>query len=240
MKSLTLALLLFVSTAWAADPAFQVQIHYIEACSCDLFCPCYFNDHASHQGTGAHSCTFNNVGKVTSGKYGDTNLTGLKFWLSGDLSADWATKHEAGWLVATFEPSATQAQKDGMMAVLTKIYPVKWKTVAFDTSAITWNISPDGKTAEARMANGKGQVKLTRAQGADPNKPAQVFNTRYFAASWNSPFDLYHSEHFYKGSGQGQNYSLKNANGFVITIEATSDGKRVRMGKSAAATKTTD
>ena len=83
-KYLVLSLLLCAATAWAADPAFQVQIHYIEACSCDLFCPCYFNDHASHHGTGAHSCTFNNVGKVTSGKYGDTNLTGLKFWLSGD------------------------------------------------------------------------------------------------------------------------------------------------------------
>src|SRR5436190_23339621 len=112
----TLALLLLGIPLLAQDVPWQARLQYIEACSCDLFCPCYFNDHASHQGTGAHSCTFNNVGKVTSGKYGDTNLTGLKFWLSGDLSADWATKHEAGWLVATFEPSATQAQKDALMA----------------------------------------------------------------------------------------------------------------------------
>jgi len=235
-KYFALSLLLVVATAWAADPAFQVQIRYIEACSCDLFCPCYFNDHASHQGTGAHNCTFNNVGRVTAGKYGDTDLTGLKFWLSGDLGSDWATKKESDWLIATFEPSATQAQKDAMMAVLTKVYPVKWKSVEFDTSAITWKISPDGKTAEAHLANGKGDVKLTRFNGVDGSKPAQIFNTRYFAATWNSPFNLYHSEHYYKGGGKS--YSLKNANGFVITIEATSDGQRVKVDKPAATKKT--
>jgi hypothetical protein len=229
-------MLLCAVTAWAADPAFQVQIRYIEACSCDLFCPCYFNDHASHQGTGAHFCTFNNVGNVSYGKYGDVNLTGLKFWLSGDLGSDWATKHEANWLIATFEPSATQAQKDAMMAVLTKVYPVKWKSVAFDSSPISWTISPDGKTAEASLGNGKGSVKLTRAPSVDTGKPAQVFNVRYFAANWNSPFDLYHSEHFYNGGGKS--YSLKKANGFVITIEATSDGRRVRMAKGGGSKKT--
>jgi hypothetical protein len=236
-KYVCLSLLLLATTAWAADPAFQVQIRYIEACSCDLFCPCYFNDHASHQGTGEHSCTFNNVGKVSAGsKYGDTDLSGLKFWLAGDLGSDWGTKHESDWLIATFEPSATQAQKDGMMAVLTKIYPVKWKAVSFDTSAITWKISADGKTAEAHLANGKGDVKLTRFDGVDGTKPAQIFNTRYFAATWNSPFNLYHSEHSYKGGGKS--YALKNANGFVITIEATSDGQRVKIDKPAATKKT--
>lgn len=235
MRKLGLALLMMTAlAAWSAEPKWQVRLQYIEACSCDLFCPCYFNDHASHQGTGEHKCTFNNVARVETGKYGDVDLAGLKVWLSGDLGSDWGTKGKAGWLVATFEPSATQKQKDAMMAVFTKIYPVQWASVQFDTSPITWSISPDGKTAEAKMGNGKGEVKLTRA-GADPKQPAQVSNTRYMAATWNSPFNLYYSDHHYKGFGK--DYSPKHANGFTITVEMTSDGKRV---VSPAAKKTAD
>lgn len=232
MKTLFVFFVLAATTAAAADVPWQVRIQYIEACSCDLFCPCYFNNHAAHQGTGAHSCSFNNVGRVATGKYGDVDLTGLKFWLSGDLGADWATKGQADWLVATFEPKATKEQKDAMMAVLGKVYPVKWKSVDFDTSGIDWTLSPDGKTAHAKLANGKGEVSLTRAAAADPKKPAQILNTRYFGATWNSPFDLYHSEHHYNGFGKS--YELHNANGFVITIESTSNGKRV--GAAGAAT----
>ena len=50
-------------------------IEYIEACSYDLFCPRYFNDHLSHQGPGAHKCNFNNVARVTAGKHGDVGLS---------------------------------------------------------------------------------------------------------------------------------------------------------------------
>lgn len=212
-----------VPAATAGD-SWQVRVQYIEACSCELFCPCYFNDHATHQGSGEHSCNFNNVGRVVKGKYGDVELTGMKYWLSGDLGADWATKGQAGWLVATFEPEATQAQKDAMMAVLGKIYPVKWQSVQFDTSAITWTLAPDSKTAHAKLANGKGEVTLTRA-GTGASEAPQVANTRYFGATWNGPFNLYYSDHRYNGFGKS--YELHHANGFVVTVEDTSDGKRV-------------
>ena len=224
MKAFTLLLGLAVAAS-AADVPWQARIQYIEACSCDLFCPCYFNDHASHQGTGTHSCSFNMAGRVLQGKYGDADLTGVKFWLSGDLGADWGTKGKADWLVATFEPKATKEQKDGAMAVLGKIYPVTWGKVDFDTSEITWTVSPDKKTAHAKMANGKSDIKLTSATGADPKMPPQVTNTKYFAATWNGPFNLYHSDHYYKGFGR--DYQLHHANGFIITVEHTSDGKRV-------------
>lgn len=224
-------LLVLALTVFAQDKPWHARLRYIEACSCDLFCPCYFNDHASHQGSGAHKCTFNNVARVTQGKYGDVDLNGVKIWLSGDLGADWGTKGQADWLVATFEPKTTPEQKDGLMAIMAKIYPVKWASAQMDTSDIAWSISPDGKSAHAKMANGKGEVKLTRYAGADPSKPSQIQNVRYFAAAWNSPFDLYHSEHFYKGFGKS--YSLKKANGFTITVEASSDGKRVTSAKKS-------
>ena len=226
----TLALLLLGVPLLAQDVPWQARLQYIEACSCDLFCPCYFNDHASHQGTGEHKCNFNNVAKVVIGKHGDVDLTGVKVWLSGDLGADWATKGQADWLVATFEPKTSKEQKDGVMAILTKIYPVKWKDVQMDSSDITWKIAPDGKTAYAKLANGKGEVKLTRFGGADAEKAAQISNVRYFAATWNSPFSLYYSDHYYKGAGKS--YQLHHANGFTITVEASSDGKRVAAKKA--------
>src|SRR2546422_6101573 len=34
----------------AAKPDFEITASYIEACSCDMFCPCYFNDHATAHG----------------------------------------------------------------------------------------------------------------------------------------------------------------------------------------------
>jgi hypothetical protein len=225
-----LAFLLLGLPLLAQDVPWQAQLQYIEACSCDLFCPCYFNDHASHQGTGAHSCTFNNVARVVVGKHGAVDLTGVKVWLSGDLGSDWGTKGQADWLVATFEPKATKEQKDGMMAILTKIYPVKWKDVQMDSSEITWKIAPDGKTAYAKLANGNGEVKLTRFGGTDPAKAAQISNVRYFAATWNSPFALYHSDHYFKG--HGKSYELHHANGFTITVESSSDGKRVVTKKA--------
>ena len=62
----------------------------------------------------------------------------------------------------------------------------------------------------------------------DPSRPTQVGNLKYFAATWSSPFDLYFSDHYYKGFGK--DYDLKQANGFTIVVEATSDGNRVSGG----------
>jgi hypothetical protein len=220
-----LAFLLLGVPLLAQDVPWHAQIEYIEACSCELFCPCYFNDHASHQGSGEHKCNFNNVARINAGKHGDVDLKGVKYWLSGDLGADWGTKGQADWLVATFEPKATKEQKDAIMTILTKIYPVKWKDVQMDTSEITWKISTDGKTAYAKLANGNGEVNLTRFAGSDPTKPALIANLRYFGATWNSPFTLYYSDHYFKG--HGKSYQLHHANGFTITVESSSDGKRV-------------
>ncbi len=232
MRTFTILFVAAISSMMAQDKPWNARLQYIEACSCDLFCPCYFNDHASHQGSGAHKCTFNMGTRVIAGKNGDIDLAGMKFWLAGDLGADWGTKGQADWLVVTFEPKATKEQKDALMPILTKIYPVKWNSVQMDTSDITWRLSPDGKTAFAKLANGKGEVKLTRFSGTNPDKAAEINNVRYFAATWNSPFALYHSDHYYKGFGKS--YELHHANGFMITVEASSDGKRVIVPKKAA------
>ena len=82
----------------------------IEACSCPMFCQCYFNTKpAAHAGAatpgtdpegGEHFCTFNNAFKVNKGTYGDTKLDGAKFWVAGDLGGDFS-KGEMDWAVLT-------------------------------------------------------------------------------------------------------------------------------------------
>ncbi len=65
----------------AAKPAWRMKADYVEACSCMLFCPCYFNKTAHHP-----FCEFNMAVKVSEGHSGNTNLAGAKYWLTKVLA----------------------------------------------------------------------------------------------------------------------------------------------------------
>src|SRR5580704_10770056 len=87
--------LLTVSAGHSGEPAadWAINATAIEACSCPHFCICYFNTHpaAHHEnGKAEHYCKFNNAYKVNKGHYGTTELTGAKFWISGDLGPDFS------------------------------------------------------------------------------------------------------------------------------------------------------
>src|SRR5438045_8330730 len=75
----------------ASKPDFDMTASYIEACSCDMFCPCYFNDHSTnHMAMGEHQadehfCRANLVLKEDKGYYKDTKLDGAKVWIGTDL-----------------------------------------------------------------------------------------------------------------------------------------------------------
>jgi hypothetical protein len=95
-----------------------------------------------------------------------------------------------------------------------------------ETADITWTVSPDGKTVHTKLSNGKAEIKMSRFAGTNPDRPLQINNLTYRkGAAWNSPFDLYFSDHYYKGFGKS--WELKEANGYMITVEVTSDGKRI-------------
>src|ERR1700676_4298996 len=83
--------LLGLSTTDASKPEWALNATTIEACSCPMFCQCYFNTKpAAHheQGTAAHYSQFNNAYKVNHGHYGAVNLDGAKFWITGRLESD--------------------------------------------------------------------------------------------------------------------------------------------------------
>src|SRR4051812_9723062 len=53
-----------LSAAQAAEnQSWAIKADYIEACSCHLFCSCYFNTEPE----GAHHCEFNNAIKISQG-----------------------------------------------------------------------------------------------------------------------------------------------------------------------------
>ena len=116
--ALAASLIYFTSSAQekTSKPDFDMTASYIEACSCDMFCPCYFNTHSTnHMEMGEHHaeehfCRANLVLKVDKGYYKDTKLDGTKVWISTDLGSDWSTGKDS-WLVVNFDPSVSKDNK---------------------------------------------------------------------------------------------------------------------------------
>jgi hypothetical protein len=50
LLALAASLIYFTSSAQEKSPKpdFDMTASYIEACSCDMFCPCYFNTHSTN------------------------------------------------------------------------------------------------------------------------------------------------------------------------------------------------
>lgn len=208
--------------AAAAKPDFDMTASYIEACSCDMFCPCYFNTHATmHEGQ--HFCRANLVMKVDKGYYKDVQLDGAKVWMATDLGSDWSTGKDS-WLVVNFDPKVTDAQKAALADVLGQLYPIPWQKKAVDTAAFTWKIDAKTGVATARMTNGKGEVILERVKGDDPSHEIVIHNLKYWGAQSNNGFRMWKSKHEYF-EGQGQKIDYSGTNGFLITIHFSGQAK---------------
>src|SRR5690349_277050 len=105
MTLMTMIALLGISAGHSSPSDWAINATAIEACSCPHFCMCYFNAHpAAHNESGKteHYCKFNNAYKVNKGHYGSIDLSGTKFWLSGDLGGDFS-QGQMNWAVATFD-----------------------------------------------------------------------------------------------------------------------------------------
>ncbi len=205
----------------AAAPHWAMNASIIEACSCPMFCQCYFNPgpagHADHEGHAAkHYCKFNNAFHVNKGSYGATKLDGAKFWVAGDLGGDFS-KGQMDWAVLTFDPAVTKEQRDGIVAVLGKLYPVKWNsfTIAKD-APMDWKATKD--MAHATLDGGKtAEVSLARFQGMS-NEPVVIKNLKYWGAPKNDGFVLMPNKvEAYRAGPNSFEYS--GTNGFMITFD---------------------
>jgi hypothetical protein len=205
-----------------ATPDWAMNATIIEACSCTMFCPCYFSTvptgHGGHGAPGEHYCRFNMGYRVNRGSFGSVKLDGVKFWIAGDLGSDFSKGSE--WAEITFEPSVTKEQRDAITTIVPNVYPVTWKsfTVGKD-AAISWKATKD--RAEARLDGGKaGEVVLRRNPGMTAD-PVVIKNLRYFGAPRNDGFVLMPNEVEAYRVGK-KPFEFKGTNGFMITYDITS------------------
>jgi hypothetical protein len=205
-----------------SDWSFNATI--IEACSCPMFCQCFFNDrpaeHAGHAGhEGGHFCRFNNAFKVNKGHWGDVKLDGAKFWVAGDLGGDFS-KGQMDWAVLTFDSAVTPEQREAIKTITARLYPVTWKsfTVAKD-AAMDWHATKD--RALATLDGGKtGEVVLKRNQGMTDD-PIVIKNLKYWGAPRNDGFIMMQNEVEAYRAGD-KPFEFKRTNGFMITLDMTS------------------
>lgn len=194
-----------------AEPAWRMKADYVEACSCNLFCPCYFNKHAQHP-----YCEFNMAVTVREGHAGKVNLADAKYWLTGDLGDKWGTEKKAPWVVVSFDPSTSKEQRDALAPIILKTYGLEWGELKVQEAPI--EIHQSGDIAEAKLAGGQmAYMKLKREPGAD-SKGVVLHNVNYFGAQKNSGFEFYKSiEH--RADVAGHKFSYSDRNAFLISID---------------------
>ncbi len=232
---LTLTFPILLALGLAADPLPRPQAKapewsfnatIIEACSCPMFCQCYFNTKpaAHHMGCagckveGERYCRFNNVFRVNAGSYGEVKLDGAKFWLAGDLGGDFS-KGQMDWAVLAFDKSTTKEQRDGIAAIIAHVYPVKWNSLTTAEGTIEWTY--DKNSAHTTLDGGKtAEVKLKRFPGMT-EEPVVIRNLPYWGVPRNEGFVLMPNEVEAYRVGE-RPFELRGTNGFMITIDMNS------------------
>ncbi|OLD66911.1 MAG: hypothetical protein AUI52_01965 [Acidobacteria bacterium 13_1_40CM_2_68_10] len=204
------------------SPAWNMNATIIEACSCPMFCQCYFNtspsgEHGAH-GEGGHYCRFNNAFKVNRGSFGDVKLDGAKFWVAGDLGGDFS-HGLMDWAIVTFDRATSKEQRDAIATIVGSVYPVKWNSLTTAEGDMSWTAGKD--EARALLDGGKtAEVSLKRFAGMT-DEPVVIRNLKYWGAPRNDGFVLMPNtvEAFRAGS---KPFEYKGTNGFMITIDTAS------------------
>jgi len=204
--------------AFPSGPGWRMKADYVEACSCHLFCPCYFNKHAEHP-----MCEFNMAVIVREGHSGNVDLANTKYWLTGDLGDKWGTEKKAKWVMVSFDPKTTQAQRDALAPIILKTYGLEWGELKVQEGPI--EIRQSGDIVEAKLADGQhAYMKLQREPGVD-GKGVVLKNVKYFDAAQNDGFQMYKSiEH--RADVAGHQFSYADRNAFLITIVSQEAGVR--------------
>jgi uncharacterized protein DUF1326 len=219
---LGIAAFVAVSRAQTAKVDWSINATAIEACSCPMFCQCYFNSEPAghHEHGGQHFCRANLAYKVNKGHYGKVALDGAKLWVVSDLGPDFR-QGEMEWAVLYFDKNVTQEQRDALTQIWGHVFPVKWKSFKTAEASIDkWEFNKDA--AYASMDGGKtAEVRLKRFQG-NTNDPIVIQNLKYWGAPRNDGFVLMPNEvEAYRVGDKA--FEFKGTNGFMITIDMNSN-----------------
>jgi hypothetical protein len=139
-----------------AEQKWTMHGEYMESCNCDYLCPCVYTN---PQGPVTYDhCTAALVFRIDAGKYGNTQLDGLKFALvirSGRVMAD------GNWVFAgVVDDNADEAQRQALAAIVSgeaggppsfirerlvgDFRGVQFKPIAFDAAALNRSVAiPD-------------------------------------------------------------------------------------------------
>ena len=223
-----LAIAAGVITVLAATPAdhaktYSVTADTIEACSCPLFCTCYFGPSAME-----HMCQADNVYKFRPGShYGNVDLSNQVFWVDLDLGGEWHKKPGPGmpteWAVLTYDKKSSKEQRDAIAKIVNTVFPVKWKHFATREDTIEWNNDP--MHPHAKMASGLAEISLDKSATLRPDKstPVVVKNLQYWFSTSNGGFVLAPSSHKFDGADGNPKWSYEKRNGFTIAWTAKGD-----------------
>lgn len=229
MKRFVVLLLLAIvhlsfSESKRTDPkvSWSMNVTTIEACSCPLFCQCYFNTkpavHAEHGGM-KHFCRTNLAFRVNHGQYGSSRLDGAKFWIAADIGDDFS-EGQMNWAVLIFDQATDQNQRKGIQTMLTKLFPVKWRSFTTSVGSIShW--SYDKNFAYAAVDGGRtAEIKLKRFPGMSAELVV-IKNLKYWAAPRNEGFVLMQNELEAYRTGSNA-FEYRGTSGFMITIDMKS------------------
>jgi hypothetical protein len=226
---LLVAALLVGVSAWAlagtpATPEWAINVNTIEACSCPLFCQCYFNTapagHGHGEGGQSHYCRFNNAYRVNKGHFGMVSLDGAKFWIAGDLGGDFS-QGQMDWAVLYFDRVLSPQQREAIGKIAGHMFPVKWHSLTTAEADIdTWRFDKD--SAVALMDGGKtAEVRLRRFAGMT-DAPVVIHNLRYWGLPRNDGFVMMPNEvEAYRVGPKA--FEFKGTNGFMINLDMTSN-----------------
>jgi hypothetical protein len=146
-------------------------------------------------------------------------LDGIKFWIAGDLGADFS-QGQADWAALTFEHSTPKTERDAIMAILPRIYPFKWKAFSLaEDGSLEWDATKD--RAVARLNSGRtAEVILQRHRG-NIDDPIVVTNLKYHGAPRNDGIFLMPNEvQFWRGVQLP--FESRGTTGYMVTIDITS------------------
>ena len=229
----TAALLLIVASATpaaaASGPTWSMNATAIEACSCPMFCQCYFNAApAGHHMAGMeghegadHFCKFNNAYHINKGSFGSTKLDNTNFWIYGDLGGDFSKGH-MDWAVVTFDKKTTPDQRKAIGEIAGKLFPVQWNSLTTAEGDIDWHAGKD--EAHATLDGGKTAEVALSAGGLNRNaksEPMVMKNLRYWGAPRNTGFVMMPNTVEALRAGD-KAYEYKGTNGFMITFDINS------------------
>jgi len=242
MKRLVLTLALVCAAALPAlaagtsTPDWKMNASIIEACSCPMFCSCYFGSghpaghHNMENMAEEHFCRFNNAIRVNKGNYGKTKLDGAKFWVAGDLGGDFAKGGE--WAVVTFDRKLTKEQRDGIIAIVPKLYNLAFKSITTAEADMEWTTGKG--TAHASLDGGKvAEVSLQNGSFAGNGGKATpvIKDLQYWGSTHNDGFVLMPNvvEAYRTGD---KAFEFKGTNGFMITFDIDSKSTETKTASA--------